>query len=179
LDDIIAAALQAATDAGASYADVRIVDTSREDIAVATGVVEGVERSDSFGLGVRAIAEGAWGFASSANVTADSAARVAREAVAIARASALVAGEPLALAPVEAARGTWASTYEIDPFTVSLEDKLACSPRRMRPCASSPPSSSPRRTSAFAASTRWFGSTEGARTEQTALESGAGIVATP
>jgi TldD protein len=177
LDDIIAAALQAATDAGASYADVRIVDTSREDIAVATGVVEGVERSDSFGLGVRAIAQGAWGFASSAAVTAESAARVAREAVAIARASALVAGEPLALSPVEAARGTWASSYEIDPFTVSLEDKLALlssADETMRE------QSAVKLTKAHLGFRRqhwWFGSTEGARTEQTALESGAGIVA--
>ena len=32
LNDIIAAALQAASDAGATYADARVVDSAREDI---------------------------------------------------------------------------------------------------------------------------------------------------
>lgn len=177
MDAIIGAALQAAVDAGASYADVRIVDTSREDIAVATGVVEGVERSDSLGLGVRAIAEGAWGFASSAAVTVESAARVAREAVAIARASALVAGEPLALAPVEAARGIWMSSYEIDPFKVSLEDKLALLSAADESLREQPNVKLTKAHLGFRRQHWWFGSTEGARTEQTALESGAGIVA--
>jgi len=42
VNDIIAAALNAAQLAGASYADVRIVDTSREELQIASGVVEAV-----------------------------------------------------------------------------------------------------------------------------------------
>jgi TldD protein len=177
LDDIIAAALQAAIDAGASYADARIVDISAENITVATGVVEGVERSDSFGIGVRAIAQGSWGFASSADVSTGSAARVAREAVAIARASALVAGPPLSLAPVEPVRGAWSSAFEIDPFSVSLEDKLSLLLSADETLRAEPSVTLTHAHLGFRRQHWWFGSTEGALTEQTVIETGAGIVA--
>jgi TldD protein len=175
--EFIATALQAASDAGAAYADARVVDTLVENAELATGVVEGVERSESFGIGVRAMVAGAWGFASTSEVTEASAARVAREAVAIARASALVAGPPVELAPLAAAHGTWASAFEIDPFAVSLEDKLgllgeADDAMRREPRV--------KLTKAHLGSrrTHWcFGSTEGALVEQTATECGAGIVA--
>ncbi len=177
MDETTATALQAALDAGASYADVRVVDTSTENISVATGVLEGVEHSDSFGLGVRAIAQGAWGFASTAEVTPASAADAARQAVAIARASALVAGSPLTLSPVEPAHGTWTSPFEIDPFAVSLEEKLSLlisADETMRAEAAVKLTKS---HLGFRRQHWWFASTEGARTEQTAVESGAGIVA--
>ena len=78
MHDIIAAALNAAQLAGASYADARIVDSSREEIQVASGIVEGVEHSDSFGIGVRALVAGAWGFSATRVVTAEEAVSVAR-----------------------------------------------------------------------------------------------------
>ena len=177
MDDIIAAALQAASDAGATYADARVVDSTREDISVATGVVEGVEHADSFGVGVRAIADGAWGFAATAVVTPESAAQIAREAVAVARASALVAGNPLLLAPVAPAQGTWSSKFEIDPFTVPLEDKLALLLAADELLRAEPAVKLTKAHLGFRRWHWWFGSTEGALIEQTAVESGAGIVA--
>ena len=177
MKDIIAVALEAATAAGATYADARVVDTAEEEIGVASGVVEGVERSDSFGLGVRAIADGAWGFASSNVVTPASAIRVAREAVAIARASALVASAPVHLAPVTPARGTLSSHAEIDPFAVSLEDKLALLFAADDALRSQPAVTLTKAELSFRRQHWWFGSTEGALIEQTAIESGASIVA--
>jgi TldD protein len=177
VNDIISAALDAATLAGASYADARIVDTSREAIQVASGVVEAVERSDSFGIGVRAISNGAWGFASSREVTAHEAVRVARQAVAIARASALVKAAPVVLAPVEAASGTWASTCAIDPFAVSLEDKLDLLIAADEALRAQPEVAITKAHLDFFRERKWFGSTEGAFTEQSVVESGAGIVA--
>ena len=44
---------------------------------------------------------------------------------ALAIAEAQPAGAPRPLAPVPAASGHWASPCEVDPFTISLEDKLA------------------------------------------------------
>ncbi len=177
MNDLITAALNAATLAGASYADVRIVDTSSETIRVASGRVEAVERSDSFGLGVRALTDGAWGFASSREVTADEAVRVARQAVAIARASALVKAAPVELAPVGAASGTWSSTFAIDPFAVSLEDKLALLIAADEAMRAEPLVGVTKAHLGFFRERKWFGSTEGALTEQFVVESGAGIVA--
>jgi TldD protein len=174
---MITAALESAIAAGATYADARVVDSSREEIEVASGVVEGVERTDSFGLGVRAIADGAWGFASSREVTPDSAVRVARQAVAIARASALVSAAPIRLSALDPARGAWNSPVEIDPFSISLEDKLALLMAADEILRAQPEVGVTKAHMGFLRQRTWFGSTEGARTEQSVVESGAGIVA--
>ena len=177
MNDVISAALDAATQAGATYADVRVVDTSSGTIQVASGIVEKVERSDSFGIGVRALADGAWGFAASRDVTTQEAVRVARQAVAIARASALVPAAPVTLAPVEPARGSWSSTCDIDPFAVSLEDKLALLFAADEALRAQPEIQITKAHLDFFREHKWFGSTEGALTEQSVVESGAGIVA--
>ena len=177
LRDIIAAALDAATLAGASYADARVVDSSREEVQVASGVVEGVEHSDSFGIGVRAICEGAWGFAASRTVTADEAVRVAREAVAIAKASAIVAGPAVELSALAVARGTWSGPCATDPFAVPIEDKLALLLAVDEVLKAQPEVTITKAHLGFYREHKWFGSTEGALTEQSWFESGAGITA--
>jgi TldD protein len=90
LRDLIERALNVAQVKGASYADVRLVHHEDESIAVKNGIVEALGRGLDQGLGVRVIANGAWGFASSAALTTAEAERVAALAVDIARASALV-----------------------------------------------------------------------------------------
>jgi len=117
--------LDAAVAAGATYADVRVTDSRTQALSVRNGVVEGVSSGSSFGFGVRVVADGAWGFAASSEVTSDSAARVAKQAVAIARASATVGARPIVLSPLEPHTGRWSGPCVIDPFSVSTEDKLA------------------------------------------------------
>lgn len=175
--EVIDAALEAARVAGASYADARVVDSSHEEIQVASGRVEAVERSDSFGIGVRVLADDAWGFASTREVTAKAAENAAREAYAIARASAMVAGEPVRLAPVAAAQGTWSGAFEVDPFSVPIEDKLALLIAADEALRAQPEVSITKAHCGCHRFRKWFGSTEGAFTEQTWVESGAGIVA--
>jgi len=177
LRDLIEAALEAARLAGAQYADARIVDSSREEIQVASGRVEAVERADSFGLGVRVLVDGAWGFSASREVTNDEAVRVARQAVGIAKASAMVAGAPVQLSPLEPARGTWTGPCEIDPFSVGLEDKLALLVAADEAMRAEPAVSLTKAHCGFYRERKWFGSSEGAFTEQSWSESGAGIVA--
>ena len=177
MHDIIAAALDAATLAGASYADCRVVDSTREEITVATGVVEAVEHADSFGLGVRALVAGAWGFAASRVVTPEEAVRVAREAVAIAKASATVAGPPAVLPPLEPARGTWTGPLAVDPFTIPLADKLALLIAADEIMRKQPEVTLTKASLGFYREHKWFGSTDGAATEQRFVESGAGIAA--
>ena len=177
MQHIITAALDAASLAGASYADARVVDTSREEISFSTGVVEAVEHSDSFGIGVRALVSGAWGFASSRIVTPEEATRVAREAVAIAEASATVAGEPAVLPPLEPATGTWSGPLAIDPFTVPLEEKLALLIAADEVMRALPGVTLTKAHMGFYREHKWFGSTEGAAIEQSFVESGAGIAA--
>ena len=84
--------LDAAVMAGATYADVRVIETDEQEISVRTGRVDAIRSSQSYGFGVRVLAGGSWGFASSSEVTFDAAKRVANEAVVIAKASALAPG---------------------------------------------------------------------------------------
>src|SRR4051812_34856732 len=57
------AALSRATALGASYADIRINRYRRESIATRERQVQNVSRSASYGLGLRVLLNGAWGFA--------------------------------------------------------------------------------------------------------------------
>ena len=117
-------ALDTARKRGASYADVRFVRRDEENALVKNGRLESADRADSFGFGVRAIADGAWGFAASQVVSAEEADRVAALAVEIAKASALTKMRDAVLAPVEPKTATFATPVEVDPFAMSVDDRI-------------------------------------------------------
>jgi TldD protein len=123
LDDLVKRALAAATKAGASYADVRVVRIRNEFVSTREQRVERVSSNESYGVGVRVIAGGAWGFAATPSVTAAAAERMARDAVAVARANAALLKRPVALAPVPANVDVWQTPLIKDPFKIPLEDK--------------------------------------------------------
>ena len=83
-------ALNTATQRGATYADVRVVDDRSRALSTKNGKIGTASDSRSQGLSVRVIVDGAWGFASSAELDRESIERTAAHAVAIARASAKV-----------------------------------------------------------------------------------------
>jgi TldD protein len=121
-----AAALQRAADLGASRADFRAERVRSQQLSLADGNLETLQDGDELGLAVRVIVDGTWGFAAVADLSPQAAARAAAEAVDVARVAAPVAAERIELA-AEPAYGdvTWVSDYQIDPFTVSVGDKVA------------------------------------------------------
>jgi TldD protein len=123
LDDIVQRGLAAAKKAGATYADVRIVRKQEESVEVRDDHIDGVSSTESYGLAVRVIAGGAWGFAASAAVTGKEVERVARLSVDIAKANAAVIARPVALAKTEAHVDVWQTPLTRDPFKIPLEDK--------------------------------------------------------
>lgn len=122
--EIVRAAVDAALDSGAEYADARIVQQEQESVRVKNGSVDGVEQSDSLGIGVRVIVDGAWGFASSSDLTADGIVATVAQAVRAARASARARAERVTLSPLNGVRDTWSSGYAQDPFAVPLDKKI-------------------------------------------------------
>ncbi|HMF69969.1 MAG TPA: DNA gyrase modulator, partial [Flavitalea sp.] len=92
-------ALNAAKSKGATYADVRIGRYLNQFVATREKQVQGVANTESFGIGIRVIANGCWGFAATNNVTKDAIAKAAEQAVAVAKANAKIQGEPVRLAP--------------------------------------------------------------------------------
>ncbi|MDD5646707.1 MAG: DNA gyrase modulator, partial [Candidatus Bipolaricaulis sp.] len=80
-------ALNQAQAKGATYADIRIVRRETQTLEVKNGVVQTLSLGDTYGFGIRVVADGAWGFASSHRLESGEIDRVASLAVAIAKAS--------------------------------------------------------------------------------------------
>lgn len=118
------AALARAAALGASYADIRINRYRRESIATRERQVQNVSRSASYGLGLRVLVNGAWGFAATNRVEPAAARQAADQAVAIARANAILATRKVVLAPVDPVVTTWTSAFKRDPFEVPLDAKI-------------------------------------------------------
>src|SRR3954470_9109115 len=95
-------ALNVAEVRGASYADARIADDRSRALATKNGKIGGASDSESLGIGVRVIADGAWGFAASDDLSREAVERTAAQAVEIAKASARVKSADVRLAPEKA-----------------------------------------------------------------------------
>src|SRR5690606_11095089 len=118
-------ALQAATDAGATYCDVRIGRYLRQSLLTREARVEIVANEESMGVGVRVIAGGAWGFAATSRLDDDSLAQAARQAVAIARANARLQTAPVRLAPAPGVgEVSWRTPIGKNGMEVPIRDKL-------------------------------------------------------
>ena len=117
-------ALNAATRAGASYCDVRIGRYLNQYVITRDLHVENVVNTESAGIGVRVLCNGAYGFAATNDMSPDGIAGAARQAVAIARANAKLQSEPVQLAPVKGVgEVAWATPVKKDWRTVPIKDK--------------------------------------------------------
>src|SRR2546430_10683120 len=120
--DLCAAAVDAATSAGAEYADARVVRKRNQLVTTKNGRVDRMMDAESEGIGVRVLVNGAWGFACDRRLTAEGAREAALRACAFARAAA--GKHARALTPIEPQSGRHESPVERDPFAVSLADKV-------------------------------------------------------
>ncbi len=124
--ELLQLALDAARSAGADYADARIIRTQFEAIGAREQMISQVQSTDSFGINLRALVGGSWGFSATQNLNRDAVATMARDAVSIAAANNRVAPSTTVLAPVAVFPDSdWVTPHSIDPFSVSLEDKAA------------------------------------------------------
>jgi TldD protein len=120
--DLCAAAVAAATAAGADYADARVVLKREQFVTTKNGRVDRMTDAESEGIGVRVLVEGAWGFACDRRLTDEGAQNAAARACSFARAAA--GRHSRSLVPVEPHRGRYESPVQHDPFAVSLADKV-------------------------------------------------------
>src|ERR1700750_2087257 len=86
-------ALDTATSRGASYADVRVIAQRNRALRTNNVKVGNASDAESVGMNVRVIADGAWGFAASAELGRGAVEATAARAVEIALASAPVERE--------------------------------------------------------------------------------------
>jgi len=170
-------ALETAGARGATYADVRVMDLRQRELSTKNGEVGTLAESESLGIGVRVIADGAWGFASTDRLTRQSVQACAAQAVAIAKASALAKRHDVVLAPERAYVDTWKSPFEKDPFKIPLErqlELLLAADAEMRKVAGVTLSET---SMHFRRIEQLFASSIGSLIQQTKIQTGCGIVA--
>ena len=169
--DLADAALDAARKAGASYADIRINRYRNQFIFTRDRRVQNIVNTEDYGFGVRVIAGGTWGFASSSVVTADEIAKVAAQAVGIAKANAAINAEPVKLAPVDAYNETWNTPVAKNPFEMPLQPKLDLLLQINEEALKVPGASFVSASMLFVNEHKYFASTEGSHIEQSLMRS--------
>ncbi len=120
------AALNAATKKGATYADVRIGRYLNQFIFAREDKIENLVNTESYGAGVRVIADGCWGFYATDQLNEQAIAHAAEEAVAIARANAAakLLETPVELAPQKGlGEVSWKTPIERNAFEVPIAEK--------------------------------------------------------
>ncbi|PYV19049.1 MAG: peptidase C69 [Acidobacteria bacterium] len=120
MKDLAQRALDTAVKKGASYVEARIEDVRQRYLSTKNGQPAQVRDSQSYGLGVRVIAKGAWGFAATDVLTPAGVDKAAARATEIAEASALCKKEDVRLAPEQKYVARWEAPCRIDPFTVPV-----------------------------------------------------------
>src|SRR6266550_48562 len=176
--DLCTNALDTAKLRGASYGDVRAMHLRQRDLTTKNGQVGTLAQSESVGIGIRVVAHGAWGFASTDRLTRDGVAACAAQAVSIAKASALANRSKVVLAPEKAYIDSWQSPFRKDPFEIPLGAQLALllaadgEMRKVKGVTLTETSMQFRKVDS------WFASSIGSRIHQRKVISGCGIGAT-
>ena len=126
IKELMQVALDTAKSGGASYADVRVAARRQQNVGTRDRIVTGVGDTDTFGLGVRTLVDGAWGFAATSTLTKDAVANVTRLALEQSKANRASQLRPVVLAPTPGNQvGEWKSPIKTDPFTVPIPEKVA------------------------------------------------------
>ena len=121
------AALNAAKTAGADYADVRIGRSLNQYVFTREKQVQNIVSTESYGVGIRVLVNGCWGFASTSVVTEASLAATARVAVDIAKANRLVMKVPVQLAAQQGyGEVSWKTPIQQSAFEVPIKQKWSC-----------------------------------------------------
>ncbi|WP_024771397.1 MULTISPECIES: TldD/PmbA family protein [Aquimarina] len=118
-------ALNTAKSMGASYADARIGRYLNQYVFTREDKVQNVVNTESFGIGIRVVANGTWGFASTNNVSDAGIKKATEQAIAIAKANSKIQKVPVKLAPVQSyGEVSWKTPIKKDFKNVPVSEKV-------------------------------------------------------
>ncbi len=177
MKDLLARALNYAQFQRVQYADVRLVHNLTETLVVKNRLVDTLNYAESIGIGVRALIDGAWGFASSHDLSAQEIDRITALAIQIARSSSRARGDRVELGPAVTSQGIYQTPIEIDPFLLSQGEKLEVLLSADAEMSRAQNVRVRRSNLIFIKEVKWFANTEDSFTEQTIYEAGGGIQA--
>jgi len=170
-------ALNISNQRGAFYADARVVDDRSRALATKNGKISHASDGESLGIGIRVLADGAWGFAASDDLSRAAVEGTAARAVAIAKASARVKQQDVRLAPEKPVTAEWTTPCQIEPFTISVAqniDLLFKIDSELRSVAGVTMAET---NMNFRREEQWLVSSEGANIHQTKYSTGVGYAA--
>src|ERR1700740_2992715 len=150
----------------------------QRDLTTKNGQVGTLAQSESIGIGIRVLANGAWGFASTDRLTREGVAACGGQTVSIATASALAKRSNVVMAPEKAYVDSWQSPFRKDPFEIPLETQLAlllAADAEMRKVKGVTLTETDMQ---FRKLDSWFASSIGSRIHQRKVISGCGVSAT-
>ena len=176
--DLAALALDTAKLRGASYADVRLMHLRQRDLTTKNGRVGTLAQSESIGIGIRTLANGAWGFASTDRLTREGVSACAAQAVSVAKASALAKRSGVLMAPEDAYVDSWQSPFRKDPFEIPVETQLALLVAADQEMSRVKGVTLTETGMQFRKIDSWFASSLGSRIHQRKVITGCGIAAT-
>ena len=122
--EVLERTLKEVTRRGARYADVRSSELTQEMVKVKNGGVEALSSGTDRGIGVRVLVGNGWGFAADCDESEEALERVAERALEVAAASHVASSRQVTLSDLEPEVGSWRTSFEIDPWSVSTERKI-------------------------------------------------------
>jgi TldD protein len=118
-------ALNAARSKGATYTDVRIGRYLNQFLVTREDKVENIVNTESYGMGIRVVANGSWGFAATDKLDNDSIAKASELAVSVAKENSRLLSEPVQLAPQKGfGEVSWKAPIEKNAFEVPMKEKV-------------------------------------------------------
>ena len=169
--------LNAAQLRGASYADARVVDDRSRALSTKNGKIGSASDAESLGIGIRVVADGAWGFAASDDLSRAAVEATAVRALEIAKASARVKQNDVRMAPEKMVTAEWVTPIQIDPFGISVEQNLELLMKIDAELRGVEGVTLAEANLNFHREEQWFESTEGTSIHQTKYSTGAGYAA--
>ncbi len=123
--DYLSIALNKAQGLNVDYADIRIQKKMTESIFLRNLSLKNTSVTELHGYGIRVFKNGAWGFAHNNVFTKEEIVKTVEKAVALADNSAKIKnGQGLTLASERSYIDTYTTPVEIDPFSITLPEKV-------------------------------------------------------
>lgn len=169
--------LDTAAARGAVYSDVRFERSRSERAEVRNGEVSGLADERSDGYGIRALVDGAWGFAAGSGFADGELDATAARAVAAARAAASIAAQPIGEPPVERYIDSFVTPLERDPRSVPLGERIALLLAAEQLLHAAPSISVGRAWLDLWRTEKYFFSSIGSQIAQTIVQTGSGMSA--
>jgi TldD protein len=159
------------------YADIRYTVTHQQDVRVRNGEVDHLASTVDRAAGVRVLVGNGWGFAATSDISEHSLRATARRALEVAAASNIASTVEVVLSEIEPHVARWASSYEIDPWSVPLNRKIDHLLQATEPMRGDPRIHQVSGDISSYRQEKIFASTVGSYIEQSTTEMGGGIEA--